>query len=169
MGKVEKLSPSPTYSKSGSKRSKMIVKAVRQSDENVTSQNASENIALNMDETVETDRETSETDDNWQTVTNQRSNEVQKTNTHAPTRTMSFLDRRSLRIRKRMEFIHTSLSETMTHELNQPFVNMVLRNLLRVDHRQILKEEERERIYRRSNWNSTLSRNQWKSKYSTSL
>ena len=90
MGKVEKLSPSPTYSKSGSKRSKMIVKAVRGTDENVTSQNASENTAMKMDETVETERETSETDENWQTVTNQRSNKVQKTNTHAPTTTMSF-------------------------------------------------------------------------------
>ena len=43
-----------------------------------------------MDETVETNRETSETDEKWQTVTNQRSNKVQKTNTHAPTTTMSF-------------------------------------------------------------------------------
>jgi hypothetical protein len=87
MGKVEKLSPSPTCSKSGSKRSKMIVEAVRQTDENATGQHARENTAMKMDET---DRETSETDENWQTVTNQRSNKVQKTNTHAPTTTMSF-------------------------------------------------------------------------------
>ena len=90
MGKVQKLSPSPTYSKSGSKRFKMIVKAVRQTDENVTGQHAIENKAMKMDETVETDRETSETDENWETVTNERSNKVQKTNTHAPTTTMSF-------------------------------------------------------------------------------
>ena len=68
----------------------MIVKAVRRTDENVTSQNASENTAMKMDETVETDRETSESDENWQTVMNQRSNKVQKTNTHAPTTNMSF-------------------------------------------------------------------------------
>ena len=76
MGKAEKLSPSPTYSKSGSKRSKMIVKAVRRADENVTRQNASENTAMKMNETVETDRETSETDEKWQTVMNQQSNKV---------------------------------------------------------------------------------------------
>jgi hypothetical protein len=68
MGKVEKLSPSPTYSKSGSKISKMIVKAVRKTDENATGQHASENTATKMDETVATDRETSETDENWQTA-----------------------------------------------------------------------------------------------------
>jgi hypothetical protein len=68
----------------------MIVKAVRQTDENATGQRASENTSMNMDKTVETDRETSETDENWQTVTNQRSNKLQKTNTHAPTTTMSF-------------------------------------------------------------------------------
>ena len=87
MGKVEKHSPSPTYSKSGSKRSKMVIKAVRQPDENVTGQHASENTATKMDET---DRDTSETDENWQTVTNQRSNKLQKTNSHAPTTAMSF-------------------------------------------------------------------------------
>ena len=87
MGKVEELSPSPTYSKSGSKRSKMIVKAVRQTDENATGQDASENTAMKMDET---DRETSEIDENWQTVMNQRSNKIQKTNTHAPMTAMSF-------------------------------------------------------------------------------
>ena len=90
MGKAEKLSPSPTYSKSGSKRSKMIVKAVRQTEENATGQHANENTATKMDETVETNGETSETDENWQTVTNQRSNKLQKTNNYAPTTTMSF-------------------------------------------------------------------------------
>ena len=90
MGKAEKLSPSPTYSKSGSKRSKMIVKAVRQTEENATGQLANENTATKMDETVETNGETSETDENWQTVTNQRSNKLQKTNNYAPTTTMSF-------------------------------------------------------------------------------
>ena len=93
MGKAEKLSPSPTYSNSGSKRSKMIVKAVRQTDESATRQYVSANTAMKMDETVETvetDRETSESDENWQTVMNQRSNKVQKTNSHAPTTTMSF-------------------------------------------------------------------------------
>ena len=43
-----------------------------------------------MDETIENDRETIETDEKWQTVNNQRSNKIQKTNTHAPTTTMSF-------------------------------------------------------------------------------
>ena len=62
MGKVEKLSPPPTYPKSGSKRSKMIVKAVRQTDENAAGQNASENTAMKMGVT---DRETSETDEQW--------------------------------------------------------------------------------------------------------
>ena len=90
MGKVEKHSPSPTYSKSGSKRSKMVIKAVRQTDEIATGQHASENTATKMDETVETDRDTSETVDNWQTVTNQRSNKLQKNNSHAPTTAMSF-------------------------------------------------------------------------------
>ena len=90
MGKVEKLSPSPTYSKSGSKRSKMIVKAVRQTDENAAGQHASENTATKMDENVDTDRDTSETDNNWQTVTNQRSNKFHKTNEHTSTTTMSF-------------------------------------------------------------------------------
>jgi hypothetical protein len=78
MGKVEKLSSAPTYSKSGSKRSQMIVKAVRQTDENVTVQHASENTAMKMDETLETDREMSESDENWQTVRNQRANKVRK-------------------------------------------------------------------------------------------
>ena len=76
MGKAEKLSPSPTYPKSGSKRSKMIVKAVRRTDKNATGQHASENTAMKMGET---DRETSESDENWQTVMNQRSNKIQKT------------------------------------------------------------------------------------------
>ena len=68
----------------------MIVKAVRQTSENAAGQHASENTATKMDENVDADRETSETDDNWQTVLNQRLNKVQKTNTHAPTTTMSF-------------------------------------------------------------------------------
>ena len=42
----------------------MTVKAVRQTDENVARQHASENTAMKMHETVETDEETSETDDN---------------------------------------------------------------------------------------------------------
>ena len=73
MGKAEKLSTSPTYSRSGSKRSKMIVKAVRQSDKNATA-----TTAMKMDEAVETARETSESDEKWQTVGNQRSNKIQK-------------------------------------------------------------------------------------------
>ena len=90
MGKVEKQSPSPTYSKKGTKRSKMIVKTVKRTEENATGQIASENTAMKMDETVETNGETSETDENWQTVTNQRSNKLQKTTNYAPTTTMSF-------------------------------------------------------------------------------
>ena len=90
MGKAEKLSPSPIYPKGGSKRIKMIVKAVRRTDENAISQLARENASRKMDETIETDRETIETDEKWQMVNNQRSNKIQKTNTHAPTTTMSF-------------------------------------------------------------------------------
>ena len=90
MGKVEKHSPSPTYSKSGSKRSKMTVTAVRHTDENAAGKHASENTATKMDENVDTDRDTSETDDNWQTVTNQRSSKVQKTSANVPMTTMSF-------------------------------------------------------------------------------
>ena len=90
MGKAEKLSPSPTFSKSGSKRSKMIVKAVRQTDKNATGQHATANTAMQMDEAVDNDRETSESDENWQTVMNQRSNKIQKTNTHAPMTATSF-------------------------------------------------------------------------------
>jgi hypothetical protein len=90
MGKAEKLSPSPTYSKSGSKRSKTLITAVKQTDECTTRPHASELTAMMMDETVDTDRATSEIDDKWHTVTNQRSNKVQKTNSHAPTTTMSF-------------------------------------------------------------------------------
>jgi hypothetical protein len=90
MGKVEKLSRSPTYQKNGSKRSKTIVQADRQTEENTTTQHASENTVMKMDETVDTDRGSSETDYSWQKVTNQRSNKIQKTNTNAPTSTMSF-------------------------------------------------------------------------------
>jgi hypothetical protein len=54
MGKAEKLSPPPTYSKSGSKRSKMTVKTVRRTDRNATKQHASESTAMKMDGTVET-------------------------------------------------------------------------------------------------------------------
>ena len=90
MGKVQKLSPSPTYSKSGSKRSKMIIKAIRQTDENAIRQHARENAAMKMDETIDTDRVTNETDEKWQSVSHQRSNNIQKTDTHAPTTAMSF-------------------------------------------------------------------------------
>ena len=90
MGTEEKLSPSPTYPKSGSKRSKMIVKAVRRTDGNATRQHARESAAMKMDETIETDRETIDTDEKWQTVSNQRSNKIQKSNTHAPTTSVSF-------------------------------------------------------------------------------
>ena len=45
---------------------------------------------MKMHETIETNRETIETDEKWQTVSNQRSNKIQKTNMHAPTTAMSF-------------------------------------------------------------------------------
>ena len=48
----------------------MIVKSIRRTDENATGQHASANTAMKMDGTVDTDRETSENDDNRQTVTN---------------------------------------------------------------------------------------------------
>ena len=90
MGKAEQLSPSPTYPKSGSKRSKVIVEAVRRTDKNAIRQLARENASMKMDDTIETDRETSETDEKWQMVSNQRSNNIHKTDTHAPTTTMGF-------------------------------------------------------------------------------
>ena len=64
MGEVAKLSPLPTYPKGGSKRTKGILEAVRQTDEDATRQNDSENTAMKMDETAETNGETSETDEN---------------------------------------------------------------------------------------------------------
>jgi hypothetical protein len=67
MGKAGKLSPSATYPKGGSKRTKMIVEAVRRTDENAIRQLAGENAALKMDEIIATDRET---DEKWQTVSN---------------------------------------------------------------------------------------------------
>ena len=67
MGKAEKLSPSPTYPKSGSKRTKVILETVRRTDENVIRQHARESAAMKMDETIEPDRETIETDEKWQT------------------------------------------------------------------------------------------------------
>ena len=90
MGKAEKLSPSPTYPKSESKRTKVILEAVRRTDGNAIRQHARESAAMKMDETIETDRETIETDEKWQTLSNQRSNKIQKTNTHAPTTATSF-------------------------------------------------------------------------------
>jgi hypothetical protein len=56
----------------------MVIKTVRQTDENATGQHASENTATKTDDTVDTNGERSETDENWQTVTNERSNKLQK-------------------------------------------------------------------------------------------
>jgi hypothetical protein len=70
MGKVEKLSPLPTYSTGGSKRTNMILEDVRRTDENAIRQYAGENAAMKMDETIETVRQTSETNEKWQTVSN---------------------------------------------------------------------------------------------------
>jgi hypothetical protein len=44
MGEGESFSPSPTYAKRGSKRSRMIVETVRRTDENATRQHAQRNI-----------------------------------------------------------------------------------------------------------------------------
>ena len=63
IGKVEKLSLSPSYPKGGSKMTKTILEAVRRTDENATRQLATENAVMKMDEAIETDRETSETDE----------------------------------------------------------------------------------------------------------
>ena len=68
MGKAEKFSPSPTYRKGGSKRPKTILEAVRPADGNATRQHARESDAMRMNETIETERETSETDEKWQNV-----------------------------------------------------------------------------------------------------
>ena len=146
IGKAEKLSPSPTYPKSGSKRTTMILKAVRRTDENAIRQHARGSAAMRTNENIETDRETIETDEKWQTVSSQRSNKIQKTICMHQRQPWVSLDRRSRKIRKLAEFIHTSLSGTTTHELNQPFRNMALRNRLQMDHWHISKEEERERI-----------------------
>ena len=109
MGKAEKLSPSPTYPKSGSKRTKVILEAFRRTDENTIRQHARESAAMKMDETIETDRETIETDEQWQTVSKQRSNKIQKTNTHAPTTTKSFFVQMVLQDSKTSE-VHTYFS-----------------------------------------------------------
>ena len=89
MGTEEKLFPSLTYPKGGSKRIEMIAEAVRRTDENAIRQHAGENTAMKMGETVETNGETSETHEKWQTAGNQRSNKIQNTNTHTPTTTLS--------------------------------------------------------------------------------
>ena len=68
----------------------MIVEAVRRTNENAIRQHARESVAMRMNETLETDRETIETDEKWQTVSNQRLNMIQKNNMHAPTTTMRF-------------------------------------------------------------------------------
>ena len=66
-----------------------------------------------------------------------------------------------------MEFTHTSLSAQMTHELSKPLRNMALRNPLQVDHRHMLKEEEKSesvtaqigiRRSRETNRNSSIQR-----------
>ena len=90
MGTTEKLSLSSTHPKGGFKRSKMMAEAVRRTDENAIRQHARENAAMKMEEIIETDRETSKTDEQWQTFSSQRSNKIQKINTHASTTTMSF-------------------------------------------------------------------------------
>jgi hypothetical protein len=90
MGKPEKLSRSYSFPKSGSKRTKVILEAVRRTDENAIRQHARDNAAMKMEDTIETDKETIDTDEKWQTVSNQRSNKIQKSNTHAPTTSMSF-------------------------------------------------------------------------------
>lgn len=81
MGKPEKLFPSSTSWNSRSKRSKVTLETVRQTDENAAGPHASDNTAMMLDASVEADRETSETYENWQMVTNQRSSKVQKTDT----------------------------------------------------------------------------------------
>ena len=157
MNKAEKLSPSSIYLKGASKRTKMIVEAIRQ--------HARENPAMKKDGTIETDRERGlrlMKNGRW-SATHDRTWSEKPIRMHQRQPWVS-LDRRSCKIRKLAEFIRTSLSETMTHELNQPLRNMALRNHLQVDHRHMLKEEGRERIYYRSNWNSKPSRNQWTSK-----
>jgi hypothetical protein len=90
MGKADKLSPSPIYSKSGSKRTTMILEAARGIGEKSTRQLARENTAMTMDETIETHRETTQNDENRQTVTNQRSSKIQKIHSNAQTTTAGF-------------------------------------------------------------------------------
>ena len=90
MGAAEKISPSPSHLKGESKRTTVILEPVMRTDQNAIRQHARENAAMKMDETIETDRETSKVDGDWQVVSNQRSNKMQKTNTHTPTATMSF-------------------------------------------------------------------------------
>ena len=99
-------------------------------------------------------------------ATNDRTRSKKPIRMHQRQRWVS-LDRKSHKIRKLAEFIHTFLSGTMTHELNRTLRNIALRNPLQMDHRHILTEEEGEWIYRHSNWNSKVNRNQCKFKYST--
>ena len=75
------------------------------------------------------------------------------------------LDKRSLRIRKLAEFIHTSLSEPMTHELKPTFSQHASEESSPGG--SSAYTEGRGRISYRSKWNSTLNKNQWNSKSST--
>jgi hypothetical protein len=162
MGKIEKLSPSPTYSKSGSKRSKMIVKTVKRTEENATRQHASENPAMKMDETVETNGETSETDEKWQTVSNQRSNKIQKINTQAPTTTMSFFGQKVPQDSK-TSGVHSYFSFGANDTRSKPISRQDAFS------KPTPAESSTYAGGRRRNGNSTLNGNQWKFKYSTSL
>ena len=145
----------------------MILEAVRRTDENGIRQHSRESAAIKMDETIETDRETIETDEKWQMVNNPRSNKIQKTNTHAPTTTMSFFgqtipkDSRTSGVQSYFSF---GGNDTRTKPTSPQHG---FEKSSSGDHRDLLKKEERERIHHRSNWNSTLTRNQMRFKYST--
>ena len=82
-------------------------------------------------------------------ATNDRTRFKNSTRIHHRQSWVSF-EEKFRKIRTLAEFTHTSLSEAMTHELNQPLTSMPLTNWLHVHHWYILKEAERKRISRLS-------------------
>ena len=95
MGKAEKLSSLPTYPNRRSKRPKTIEKVASRDSETNSRQHANENNPMELNETIVTSDEMSETDENWHTVVHQRSKKLQKVHTHTPTTTTNSLQQTS--------------------------------------------------------------------------
>ena len=149
----------------------MILEAVRRTYENGIRQHAGENVSTKMDEAIEIDRETIETDDNWQTVTNQRSNKVQKTNSHAPVTTMSFFGQKVPQDSKTDGF-HSHFSFGGNDTRSNPIFCQEKSSLMQqpelagASSTYVRGRRKKKKIYHRSKWNSKLNRNQWTSKCS---